>query len=84
MLRLGFGIAKRLGQEGATLAVVDYDKNSLAKCLNLLKEEGISSIGIECDVGKYDQVSKAVREILQKYGKIDVLVQAAGITGKTK
>eukprot|EP01116_Phalansterium_solitarium_P001901 TRINITY_DN11738_c0_g1_i1.p1 TRINITY_DN11738_c0_g1~~TRINITY_DN11738_c0_g1_i1.p1 ORF type:complete len:261 (-),score=62.71 TRINITY_DN11738_c0_g1_i1:507-1289(-) len=80
---LGLGIAQRLGKEGSKLVLVDVDAVELEKVAKQFKSQGIQTIGIKTDVTKEAEVQAAVKESLKQFGQIDVLVQAAGITGKT-
>jgi 2-dehydro-3-deoxy-L-rhamnonate dehydrogenase (NAD+) len=85
---IGYGIARRLGEEGAShVAVIDLDRDSIdAACASLgASVPTCQFVGYACDVG--DETS--VRTIWATFaetntgGRIDVLVQAAGIVGKT-
>lgn len=46
------------------------------------KKGEISAIGLGCDVGNEDAVKSAFGKIVAKYGRVDVLVTAAGIVGE--
>lgn len=80
---IGLGIATRLGREGAATVVWDIDARMLGEAEKTLSCEGASALGIVCDVTQPDHVKRAASRTLEQYGRIDVLVTAAGITGKT-
>ena len=80
---IGLGIAKRMGGEGAKVVLVDLNTEALSAASKSLESEGITNHGISADITDEDQVQKAVQEVIDKFGQVDVLVTAAGITGKT-
>jgi 2-dehydro-3-deoxy-L-rhamnonate dehydrogenase (NAD+) len=75
---IGEAIARRLAEAGATVAVADIDIQGAV--------ETAASIGsafpIQIDITRADSVRAAIDEVLSKRGKIDVLVNNAGIGGK--
>ena len=84
---IGYGIAARLGMEGATrVAIVDLDPASIdavCKTLNQLFPN-CHYFGETCDVGDDKAVNESWEKIAKSNGgRIDILVQAAGIVGKT-
>ena len=73
---LGFAAARRLAAEGARVALFDRDGEALAAAVERLGEEALSQA---VDVSNEDQVGRSVRAVLSEAGKIDVLVNNAGI-----
>jgi len=61
--------------EGAHVVVADYYNDLAEETAN-----EIDGLGIEVDVTKRDQVDRMVNEVIQRYGKIDILINNAGIT----
>lgn len=84
---LGYGIAARLGMEGANkVVIVDLDPVSIREaCAKLNKlVPNCEYVGEACDVGDDKAVSESWKKIADSNdGKIEILVQAAGIVGKT-
>lgn len=77
---LGFAIACRLSAHKVKLALFDKDKDKLLIASGKLKYENeIYSL----DITDEDAVRVAVDETVKKFGKIDMLVNSAGITGET-
>lgn len=76
---IGIGIAKKFVQEGAKVVLIDLNENALKEAM---KSTGASSY-IAVNVTKESEVNAATAKIIQQYGQIDVLVQSAGVTGKT-
>ena len=76
---IGKAIAINLAKEGY-IVVINYNTD-LGGASNTLKEVSKYSDGIiiKCDISKEDEVKKMVDEIINKYQKIDVLVNNAGI-----
>lgn len=77
---LGFTLAKRLASEGAFVAVFDFGADNLARAE---AELGSSGGGFLVDVTKPTAVRTAVRELIARKRRVDILVNCAGITGKT-
>ena len=74
---IGLATAKKLLSEGAKVVLVDWneDVSDIAKTLNN------DAIGIRCDVSSDTDVQKCVNEVVEKFGRIDLLVANAGIGG---
>ena len=75
---IGAGTAKRFAEEGASVAVLDLAEDAAAATA-----EGLGAaraIGVGCDVSKADSVDAAVERVVSELGKIDVLVNNAGVT----
>jgi 3-oxoacyl-[acyl-carrier protein] reductase len=75
---IGAGTAKRFAEEGASVAVLDLAEDAAAATA-----EGLGApraIGVGCDVSKADSVDAAVERVVDELGRIDVLVNNAGIT----
>jgi|SRR5882724_6348772 len=80
---IGKAAAYRLGREGATIALFDFDEELLKKIVEEFKKTGINAKGFPCDISNETEVSKAVSAVEKEYGKIDILVNSAGIVGPT-
>jgi len=80
---LGEGIAARLAEEGAKIVLVDQKAELLEKVSKNLQSHGDEVIWFAVDVTDQKQIEHSVTQTVNKYGKVDVLVQCAGITGKT-
>lgn len=75
---LGLSIAKSLARQGVRLALLDKNIN----LLNDLKEEA-NCITYGVDITNETEVKKVVSDIAEEFGRIDILVNSAGITGNT-
>jgi 3-oxoacyl-[acyl-carrier protein] reductase len=75
---IGFKTAERIVSEGGTVSLWDVDTAKIDEAKGAL---GAAAHGVGLDVADPDQVEKAARETARAYGRIDVLVCSAGITG---
>lgn len=76
---IGWGIAKVFSQEGAKVVVVDWDEEAGKRTAEEIRQSGGDAIFVKCDVSNEEQVKAMVQATLDKYGRIDVLVNNAGI-----
>ena len=78
---IGYGISKRLANEGANLVMVDLDANMMEQSASEIAartQEVKISIG---DVSEPKTAQEAVKKAINEWGKIDILVNNAGIGG---
>ena len=78
---LGYSIAERLASDGAKVVLVDINEAKLKAAQAKMASPRVSYIAV--DVTKADDISTAVEQIIAAHGRIDILVQAAGIVGTT-
>ena len=76
---LGFAAARRLGADGARVALLDRDGEALAAAAETLAGEGIEAVPHRVDLTAEDEVRTVVAAVLEADGRIDVLVNNAGI-----
>src|SRR5215216_804423 len=76
---LGTTIAAALADFGARLAIADLDLQAATRLARICDRPGIEAVATELDVTDYTQVQAAVMAIEEDCGRIDVLVNAAGI-----
>ena len=77
---LGFALAQRLAGRGVKVAVFDVNASKLSRLPDQL---GVGALPIEVDVSDPEAVQRAVAQVLSKTGRVDILVNCAGITGRT-
>lgn len=77
---LGKVVAKVFLQQGAKVALIDYDRDALTRCHNSLSSFGSVKTFV-ADVTSEKEVSAYVESVLSAWGKIDVFVNNAGIIG---
>ncbi|KAL2524098.1 Short-chain dehydrogenase/reductase SDRA [Abeliophyllum distichum] len=74
---IGFGIAERLGLEGASVVISSRRQKNVDAAVEKLKARGIEAFGLVCHVSNTQQRKNLIEQTLQKYGKIDVIVSNA-------
>jgi 2-dehydro-3-deoxy-L-rhamnonate dehydrogenase (NAD+) len=77
---LGLAIAKELVNGGATVALLDLSEDSLAAAAG---DVGRNVFIFPCNVIDESQVNGVIKRIADQFGRIDILVNSAGVTGKT-
>ncbi|CAN5219781.1 SDR family NAD(P)-dependent oxidoreductase [soil metagenome] len=80
---LGYGIAERIASEGGSIALFDINENQLAAVLKSFKDNGYKAEGYKVDVSSEADVQHAMQMVQTNFGKIDIMVNSAGIVGST-
>jgi NAD(P)-dependent dehydrogenase (short-subunit alcohol dehydrogenase family) len=75
---LGRAFAKGLVEQGVDVFVLDRNEEASQKMIDDFKEMGHEISAVKCDVLDEASVENAVNEILQKAGKVDILINGAG------
>ena len=78
---LGRKTAELLLQEGAKVALVDINEKSLAAVVESLGSKG-EVLGLISNLSDEEEVALYVQQVIQKWGRIDVFLNNAGIIGK--
>jgi len=76
---LGLELARCFGFEGARLSLMARDRLALDRAVRELRGMGYDAAAFPCDLTKPSQVKETVREIIEHRGRIDVLVNNAGM-----
>lgn len=77
---IGLATAKRLGSEGARVAIADVNQEKIAAAVKAVETAGAPSAwGSVCDVSEEEQVKACVEATTQRWGGLDVIVNNAGI-----
>jgi 3-oxoacyl-[acyl-carrier protein] reductase len=77
---IGLAIAKRLAHSGANVAIWDMNEQAMADAAKSLGN--VKTHTAKVDVSKIDQVEAAFKSTVAAFGKVDALVNSAGIAGK--
>ena len=78
---IGKSVAERFAKEGYNLVLNYVSENTdIESIKNNFKEYGNEVLILKADVSKFDECENLVKETISKFGKIDVLVNNAGIT----
>lgn len=77
---IGREIALLFAKEGSDIALFDVNQEQLDKTVKEIEALGRAGFSLVVDVAKSDQVEAAVNKTLDKFKKIDILINNAGIT----
>jgi NAD(P)-dependent dehydrogenase (short-subunit alcohol dehydrogenase family) len=80
---IGFAIAKALARERAAVAVADIDGASAEAAAGSLEGQGGRAIAVAVDIADPASVSAMVASVIDAFGHIDILINNAGVGGKT-
>jgi NAD(P)-dependent dehydrogenase (short-subunit alcohol dehydrogenase family) len=78
---IGRACATRLSAEGAAVVIADIDQPAADEVVAELTESGGSAVAITCDVTSREAVDAAMQLVLDRYGRLDVLVNDVGVAG---
>ena len=76
---LGYLLAEAFAAEGARLAICARDEHELERARGQLAHKGVDVFATACDVADREQVEALVEEATNHYGRIDIVVNNAGI-----
>jgi 3-oxoacyl-[acyl-carrier protein] reductase len=77
---IGLAIARRLAEAGASVVVSGRDADRLAAAAAMLGADGAAVLPVVADVARREDVDRLVEATRTRFGRIDVLVNNAGIT----
>lgn len=77
---IGRDIAHRFADEGANVAVCDVNKDALEAVKGEIESKGRKCLVFDADVTKPEHVDGMVTKILDNFGRVDILINNAGIT----
>lgn len=76
---IGHAIAAGFASRGASVIITGRREASLTDVASDLSELGSPVKGVVCDVAEPDQIEALVEEVIQDYGRIDTLINVAGV-----
>lgn len=77
---IGKAIALKLAEEGSDIAICDIDVGELGKAKKEIETKGRQALAEKVDVTNFADVQKFVQKALDKFNKINILINNAGIT----
>jgi len=77
---IGLATALKFAQEGAIVMVCDLKQSAIDEAVTACRQAGAQAEGFLMDVTDRDQVDAVVARVRERFGRIDVLVNNAGIT----
>ncbi|QKJ64150.1 SDR family oxidoreductase [Flavobacterium sp. M31R6] len=76
---IGGCTAIRAAKEGAKVVCVDIKKKELNETIEQIKEFGGDALAILADISKVEECNRIITETIEKYGKLDLVLNAAGV-----
>jgi 3-oxoacyl-[acyl-carrier protein] reductase len=77
---IGRAIAEELAAAGATIVLTDVNETRLAETAAEMKAQGVDASTFTLNVANQDSIEAGAKAILAKFGKVEILVNNAGIT----
>jgi len=72
-----------LSKAGCKLVILDLKYEKAKKVSKEINSDGLEAIALSIDVSKKESHREALNQIIKKYGKVDILINGAGINGST-
>jgi NAD(P)-dependent dehydrogenase (short-subunit alcohol dehydrogenase family) len=80
---LGGAMATALAQAGAEIAILGRNREKLDEVAKSIAALGGRAVGIQCDATSKADLTRALDQILEQFGHVDILVNAAGVNSGT-
>jgi NAD(P)-dependent dehydrogenase (short-subunit alcohol dehydrogenase family) len=79
---IGLATAEAFAKAGASVVLVDRDEELVHKAAESLSSEGLTAMGITCDVRDAAQVRAMVERTVSSYGRLDAAFNNAGVNSE--
>ncbi|RRJ82446.1 SDR family NAD(P)-dependent oxidoreductase [Aestuariirhabdus litorea] len=76
---IGREAALQFAARGARLGISDIDQSALDACAEQIREAGAEVVAVPCDVREPDQVSRFVDAVVDRFGRLDIAINNAGV-----
>ncbi|HBF5909900.1 3-hydroxybutyrate dehydrogenase [Clostridioides difficile] len=76
---IGKQIAESFLKNGAKVMFSDINQEALNKTTTELQKEGYDCMSVKCDVTKEEEINHAIDKTVEKYGRLDILINNAGL-----
>jgi NADP-dependent 3-hydroxy acid dehydrogenase YdfG len=76
---IGEATARALAEQGATVAAVARRRDRLDGLVNVINANGGTALAIDADITDRDQAEQAVATVLERFGRLDILINNAGL-----
>ncbi len=76
---IGESIARGLAEFGAHVVISSRNQEAVDQVAESYKKDGLSAIGIACNVGKYEELDTLIAKTIEAFGRIDIIVNNAAI-----
>lgn len=81
---IGRSIAEGFAGSGANVVLADIDYSEAYKTCTEIDKTGERAVAVKCDVSQSDDADALIRKTIEVFGKVNVLVNNAGISGSAK
>jgi len=78
---IGQGVALALANEGCKIVLCGRRQDKVTESIKLIEESGGKGLGIQADVSQALDVDRLVKTTLETFGRVDILINNAGIGG---
>lgn len=75
---IGRAVCLTFGEEGGNVALVDLDEENGSKVAQMIRDRGSKAKFIKADVTKYPEAERVVKEAIEEFGGVDILVNNVG------
>ncbi len=75
---MGLLAGQKLAASGASVVLADIDEEAVMREAEAIRKHGFEATGVACDVRDFAQVDAVAKLAIEKYGKIDILINACG------
>lgn len=79
---IGRSIAERMAESGAAVGIIDFDRNAGTAVQEEFRSKGYTCVFVAADVSDYESMVHAKRQLIDTFGKVDILVINAGVSRK--
>ncbi|MFD2629572.1 3-hydroxybutyrate dehydrogenase [Oceanobacillus kapialis] len=76
---IGYEIGVEFAKQGAKVAFTDINKTKVDEVTKELVNQGFECIGLKCDVTNEAELQRTIDETVERYGRLDVLINNAGL-----
>jgi len=77
---IGRAIALAFAAEGLDVASADIDLDAAEAVTKSVEQQGVGGLALQADVGDVGEINQMVASVVEKFGKLDVIVNNAGVT----
>lgn len=78
---IGKAAAIKLAQEGAKIALIDIKEENAKEVKDIIEGNGGSALIFECDISKSEEVEQSYQNVIDAWGRVDIVFANAGING---
>lgn len=81
---IGRAITEAAAQEGAKVIINSRNESAVIKTVEEFKKQGFKASGVRVDVSNKDDLEKLLKHAVDTYGRVDIWVNSAGLSGGYK